>query len=358
MKLIRVSLLALLSLLCDAFLPAAAQPDTQMQFKVFKLTGTAAMIGDLSYIYASGVIDPSAPSRLHTLVVADKLPAGSLLFFDSPGGNLLAGIELGREIRADGLDTNVNASNGMDKMGFPLSKPSLCASACTLAFLGGRFRSIDDNSVFAVHRFYFPGKADDGTDAAQIVSAAVVQYMRDMGIDPGLFTLMTDGGQSDVDIPTHQQLIDLNVVNDGADKPVWTIESVPQGLYLKGEQETIWGDNKLIFLCGHGGSMLLTAIFDARGREALISSEHADGLLLDGQVVRTAPGVAVLDGFDNGNAVVTVGLDSDMMKKVLAAHSIGFSMQFAYDAPTFDGIADFNFTDGLRKIGGFMQTCR
>jgi hypothetical protein len=358
MRLLRAGLLGLLPILCLASLPAAAQPADQMQFRIINLTGLAAMVDNTPYIYASGVIDPAAPSRFQALVVADKLPAGSFLFFDSPGGNLLAGMELGREIRADGLDTYVNANNGVDNTGVPLNKPSLCASACTLAFLGGRFRFLDETSVYAVHRFYFPGNVDGGTDVAQIISAAVVQYMRDMGVDPQLFTLMTEAGESEVVIPTRQQLVDFNVVNDGAEKPVWTIESIPHGIYLKGEEDTVWGDNKLLFLCGRGGSMLLTAIFAARGRESLISAEHADGLLLDGQVVRTPPGVAILHGFNHGNAILTIGLNSNLMKKLLASHSVGVSMQFAYDAPTFDGIADIDFTDGLRKIGGFMTTCR
>lgn len=356
MRLLPAILLGLLASFCIAS-PVAAQPADQMQFKVLRMTGLVATVDNTPYIYASGVIDPDAPSRFQALFVADKLPPGSLLFFDSPGGNLLAGMELGREIRADGLDTYVDANNGVDNNGLPMNQPSLCASACTLAFLGGIFRFIDEKSVYAVHRFYFPGNVGGGTDVAEILSAAVVQYMRDMGVDPQLFTLMTEAGKLEVIIPTPQQLIAFNVVNNGAEKPVWTIESIPQGLYLKGEEITVWGDNKLLFLCGRSGSMLLTAIFPARGRESLISSEHADGLLLDGQVVRTSPGVTTLDEFNHGNAVVTVGLNSSLMKRVLASHSVGLSMQFNYDAPTFDGIADFDFSDGLRKIGGFMDSC-
>ncbi len=358
MRLLLAGLLGLLSLLCLASQPGMAQPADQMQFNVVKLAGAAAMVADTPYIYASGVIDPDAPSRFQALDAADKLPVGSFVLFDSPGGNLMAGMDLGREIRADGLYTYVNAYNGMDNTGVPESKSSLCASACALAFLGGKFRFIDDNSVYAVHRFYFPGNVDQGTDAAQIISAAVVQYMRDMDIDPQLFTLMTEAGETEVVIPTRQQLVDFNVVNNGAEKPIWSIESIPQGLYLKGEQETVWGDNKLLFLCGRGGSMLLTAIFPARGRQALISGEHADGLLLDGQVVPTPPGVATFAGFNQGNAILTIGLDRSLIKKLLASKSVGVSMQFAYDAPVFDGVADIDFTDGFRKIGGFLETCR
>jgi hypothetical protein len=336
---------------------AAAQPAEQMQFSVVKVPGVTQQEADTIYIYASGVIDPDAASRFQTLVADSKFPAGSNVFFNSPGGNLLAGINLGRQIRADGFYTYVNAANGMDSYGTPSRKAGLCASACTLAFLGGRFRYIDANSVYAVHRFYSPTAETDGVDIAQILSAAIVQYMRDMGVDPGLFTLMTEGGRTDVVIPTREQLLALNVVNNGAEKSVWTIESIPQGIYLKGEQNTIWGDNKLLFSCVPNKTIEIMAIFPTRGREELIRDEGADGLLIDGNVVRIAANAAKFLGFKNGTAAVLFTLDASLMKRVLAAHTIGASMQFAYDAPTFDGVADFDFSGGLQKIGGLITDC-
>jgi hypothetical protein len=328
-----------------------------MQFNVVRTPGPVEIVGNTLDIYASGVIDPDAASRFQALVVANKIPEGSVVNFDSPGGNLLAGMELGRKIRLDGFYTQVNAANGTDSHGVPVSKPSLCASACTLAFLGGTFRWIDDKSVYAVHRFFFPAPENDGADIAQILSAEIVQYMRDMGIDPGLFTLMTEGGRTEVVIPTREQLLALNVVNNGKDKPVWTMNSIPQGIYLKGEQNTIFGDNKLLFACGPDRLMHLTAIFPARGREDFIKLEGADGLLIDGNSVRVAPTEARFLGFTNGTAAVDFTLDPILMERVLTAHTIGVSMQFAYDAPTFDGVADFDFSSGREQMGGLMTVC-
>jgi hypothetical protein len=308
-------------------------------------------------LFASGVIDTNAPSRFEAFVKANNIPSGSLLNFDSPGGNLLAGLELGKEIRADGLDTDVAAENGIDKYGLAESKPSLCASACTLAFLGGRFRYVDDKSIYAVHRFYFVGNVVDGSDVAQEVSAAIVQYIRDMGVDPQFFTLMTQAGRSQVLIPTRQQLLSLNIVNNGADKPVWTIASIPQGIYLKGEEQTIWGDNKLLFLCAGRGRLLLTAIFPTRGRENSISEEKADGILLDGDVVRIPQTVRVTKMFNGGNVIAALILSRTLVSKLLSSHTVGFSMQLNYDAGVFDGIADFDFAPGRQEMLGFLASC-
>ena len=76
-----------------------------------------------------------------------------------------------------------------------------------------------------MHRFYFPKKGANDADIAQIVSSAIVQYMRDMGVDPQLFTLSTGAGQAESIIPTREQLLALNVVNNGQERPIWSIEA-------------------------------------------------------------------------------------------------------------------------------------
>lgn len=353
----RFMLLGLLLWASMGVVPARAQSGDQMHFNIERYDGIPGILPPSLYIYASGVIDSSAAARLHALVLAGTIPAATPVFFDSPGGNLLGGMELGREIRADGFYTYVNAANGRDANGIPVGKPSVCASACTLAFLGGRFRFIDKGSIYAVHRFYFTKSPSNEVDIAQIISAQIVQYMRDMGVDPQLFTLMTEGDQTQVFVPTRDQLLVLNVINNGADKPVWSIESIAQGLYLKGEEDTVWGDNKLLFLCGAHGSMLLTAIFPARGREDFIKGERAFGITLDGNTIPVHQTGRVLQGFNHGNAIALVTLDRSLVQKILVSHTVGFSMQFSYDAPTFDGIADFDFSDGRQKMVGFLASC-
>ena len=223
--------------------------------------------------------------------------------------------------------------------------------------MGGRFRYIDEKSIFAVHRFYFRKKGTNDADTAQIVSSAIVQYMRDMGVDPQLFTLTTGAGQAEAIIPTREQLLALNVVNNGQEKPIWSIESVPQGLYLKGAHNTVWGDNKLTFTCAKTGFLALTAFFPSRGQDSLIAIQKATGLLLDGQVLRIPNERVVGPTLLNGTAMVVLVLNRQDVDRLLNSHTVGVSLQIAYDAATFSGIADFDFSDGLKKIGGFMSSC-
>lgn len=58
--------------------------------------------------------------------------------FDSPGGNLFGGLEVGELMREQNLVTRVPSG-------------SSCASACVYAFLGGRIRYVDPGSRVGVH---------------------------------------------------------------------------------------------------------------------------------------------------------------------------------------------------------------
>jgi hypothetical protein len=62
----------------------------------------------------------------------------AVVVFDSVGGNLVAGIEIGKAIRLKGFSTLV-----LDD--------TLCASACALAWLGGKTRWAAPRAKIAVH---------------------------------------------------------------------------------------------------------------------------------------------------------------------------------------------------------------
>ena len=144
-------------------------------------------------IFASGEIDASAGERLESLITAKNIPLASRLYLNSPGGNLIGGIELGRTIRKHLLQTQVGQKdNGSTRSPAQLTIPTLpgeCYSACALAFLGGEFRYWTQGSSYGVHRFFSKQANSDEAGTAQIVSAVVVEYIRSMGVDTRLFQL-------------------------------------------------------------------------------------------------------------------------------------------------------------------------
>jgi hypothetical protein len=90
-----------------------------------------------------------------------------LVLFNSPGGNLLAGIEIGKAIRLKNLSTAV-ASRG------------ICASSCALAWLGGTRRFLFTGSLVGFHAAY---KEVSGVPAETGLGNAIVgAYLNSLGL--------------------------------------------------------------------------------------------------------------------------------------------------------------------------------
>jgi hypothetical protein len=114
---------------------ASAAPAVAGQAMTFKSTG-------FFQVLAEGEITPDTPAAF-TDYLNRNGPVHLTLMFNSPGGNLMAGLALGREIRRAGWSLSPLVSN-----------PGECDSACTLAFLGGRIPSTAFGSKYGVHRFW------------------------------------------------------------------------------------------------------------------------------------------------------------------------------------------------------------
>lgn len=124
--------------------------------------------------------------------------------FDSGGGNVDAALRLGRAIRSMGLST--------------VQLRSLeCSSACALAFLGGVTRSAEPGSI-GVHRTSFAGDTViDGHEAAaavQALTAEIMTYIIEMGVDPRLLQLSLSTGSDDMRYLTGREMQEYAMVND------------------------------------------------------------------------------------------------------------------------------------------------
>ncbi len=108
--------------------------------------------------------------------------------FNSPGGNVMKAMELGRAIRAAGLWT------------FQI-RGAECASACSLAFMGGVKRYAEPGSI-GVHKSSFDNTTgmavEDAVSAVQQITAQVIAYMGEMGVDPALLQLALSYDSNDI----------------------------------------------------------------------------------------------------------------------------------------------------------------
>jgi hypothetical protein len=149
---------------------------------------------------------------------------------NSPGGSLVEGLNIGRLLKKFEVATEVR-------------KGEQCLSSCALAFLGGTTghvtpgtspsRSLEIGGQLGFHGFYFdPHEVGSsisgnvassllqGIDAGRIVSAVVIAYASEMGVDSGFVAKMLPLKQSElVFIQTPADFLSLGIQPKGLSRP-------------------------------------------------------------------------------------------------------------------------------------------
>jgi hypothetical protein len=125
--------------------------------------------------------------------------------FHSAGGFPPKAMELGRLIRRLGLSTF--QPHGLE-----------CTSACALAFLGGVDRYADPGSI-GVHQTYFdtgtPRDMDAAVSAIQLLTADTLDYLAEMGVDPGFLALSMRYDGYDLRTLSGSEMLRFRVTTDG-----------------------------------------------------------------------------------------------------------------------------------------------
>lgn len=206
------------------------------------------------WISAEGVIKPDTPEKFRNFLITEVCGTGEIcglqekgiktVAFHSPGGNLAAGLKLGRMIRKLGLRTAVASTL---RRGHQHSTSSgRCFSACGYAFLGGIHRRYDflydpdrnywdSYGTIGVHRFKHRSamaqsiekiernpvpaissecRNSNETARVQCVDAVLIQYIENMGVDIGFFQTVTETGNERIEELDIKTLRELNVLTD------------------------------------------------------------------------------------------------------------------------------------------------
>ncbi|MEZ5807906.1 MAG: hypothetical protein R3D65_09525 [Zhengella sp.] len=125
------------------------------------------------YIAAVGKITASTPDEftafLKRVRAAGYTPHS--VTFHSPGGNMLAGMKMGADIRDRKLDTHVGES-------------SRCASACMLAFIGGWSRKVTHDGRIGNHQFSHIDSAYAEIQSVQDMIGFLSSYHELMQVSP------------------------------------------------------------------------------------------------------------------------------------------------------------------------------
>jgi hypothetical protein len=304
-------------------------------------------------IFATGEVNLRDGEKLEQLLAEKSIPDGSELHVHSGGGSLVGGLNLGRVIRSHGLIAHV-ATKGKLKNGIQFTDPGHCMSAAALAFLGGEFRFVSENSKYGVHRFTLGEQSSRGVDDAQMLSASVVEYIRSMDVDTELFSISSEIPADDIlELPAGT-LKRLNVVNNGIKPAKWTIESIEGGIYLKGERGTIYGMQKFLLNFPARDRMFIYIIFDGGPSSDDIMKMGTDRLSIDGHLISLHD--LRIQRFSNYNEInLMYHVTSEILFKLRDAKRIGYLLQHVPEAPMFVGFDDFPFEDGAKKLSGLLD---
>jgi hypothetical protein len=197
---------------------ASARADVFDEPMVFVLAENSRH--DMQWIAAIGTITMDTPAAFEKFAKTVKRK-GMWIEFSSPGGSVVASLQLGEMIRERGFNTDVAFTilrgHGKDSLA-----PGYCLSACGYAFLGGVKRDVQERSVLGYHQFFRDPKVkmDAATDAAMSkqVTAYIAIYLNRMGVGAKLLDLASKTKPTDYYEPDSDERIKLHIVTDGEDR--------------------------------------------------------------------------------------------------------------------------------------------
>lgn len=196
-------------------------------------------------IFAAGTIDSGASLRLSMLVTLNQIDH-AIVYFDSPGGSLSGGIELGRTIRKLGFETGVKSANYQYEKG-PLA---FCASACAYAFAGGTARFYDDQvGKLGLHQFYANENVNISAEDAQFTSGYLIEYLDEMGVSGKAFSLASKSSRNEMTWLTNPEAEEVALANNGIEPTVAEIKLSDGKPYLRIQQNFNDVTSRVLIMC-------------------------------------------------------------------------------------------------------------
>lgn len=209
------------------------------------------------YILAQGTIVSTTPNDFLRYVKNRKFKPQIL--FDSPGGNLAAGLQLGRLIRQFKMDTYIGGPS--ERLMNEIVPEPICFSACAYAFLGGVIRNVEDGGRFGVHRFRGSAK-DRGEAVAQVTTTVLSAYLDEMGVDRQFLDLASLTPANQIRLLTPQEARLLNVDNTDQPLSAWRLEADAHGrLALVTAQKQAFRDGTVVLAVYRVGDAMAATLW-------------------------------------------------------------------------------------------------
>jgi hypothetical protein len=168
----------------------AEQPP--MNFRIAKMDSPGCGANCPDVVVADGVIEPETPLAFldfaRTATLSHSLRG--VIFLNSPGGNVVASMELGAVFRRLRLAAIVAGFAANGDVSGPVAGE--CVSACVYALMGATRRVAPPSSRIALHRMSVILADGSGTGVASRrfadarLVALVARYAARMGVNPAL----------------------------------------------------------------------------------------------------------------------------------------------------------------------------
>ena len=114
----------------------------------------------------------------------------------SGGGDLEAGIEMANDLRVHAQAVRVPNARRLRGAGYESAGAPVCASSCTVAFMGGQFRSIDEGTTYKVHAASSVAWPDVESSLPAIRKIVELVNDKDVGLRRVLYALTDDSRQT------------------------------------------------------------------------------------------------------------------------------------------------------------------
>lgn len=209
-------------------------------------------------IQMTGAITSEDPAKLLEILSAydDSDIREISVSIDSPGGNLSAGILMGRLLNERSEIVSANVSNAGDT-------PAVCASACVFVYLGADYRYLSEDGLIGVHQFNSTNPELGSVEAmssAQMISAMIVSYIREMRVDTEFFKRMSETPAEGIDFISRADLEGWNVVTGPVYSETSEYENINGSLGLRLENVSLYGKSTMFLLCGNAGVVGVTTL--------------------------------------------------------------------------------------------------
>ena len=198
---------------------------------------------------------------------------------------------------------------------------------------------------------------DEDLDRGQIISAEIGRYLTEMGVDVGLLGLLASAGGDDMYVLTFSELGALRVTNEGRERPDWSVRIIDGGLYLRGTQNSMYGEGKYMLLCEQG-SVTLYSVYEAGLEKArsIVENSWVHSMLIDGHSVPLGDHFQL---FSDGSYLNSMfSLSSEHLTRITdARESVGHAMQVSIESPFFVGYRVDITADGRAMMSQFVRSC-